>query len=664
MTDLRAGSRVKVLAALVAVMFAALTTRLWFLQVLAAEEYQREAVNNSVRLVDVPARRGRILDAHGRPLVDSRASLVITMNREQAGAAKEEILFRLSELLEVPAAELGARLDDTRYYAFSPIPIAIDVPKPVVLYLKEHGREFPGIEVVELPVRTYPERSLAAHVLGYLGQISEEKLEDPAFANYEPGDEVGVAGIEAVYESDLVGTDGVVKYRVNSAGRNLGEIGQLDPVPGNDVELTLDLRIQALAEESLANGMLAARGVLDQNTGTGLRANAGAVVVMDPETGAIEAMASSPTFQPALFTRPMSQREFDRRFVVANTGNPLINRTIQAEYAPGSTYKPWVMLSALSRRPEGGAQSQTIVSTNRSYGCPPSWTAPYDEDDPEAIQYVFNNWTTANFGFMNLARALSMSCDTIFYPMGYEYWRLYYPPPNLDGIEGNDDEAPKEPLQKDLRAIGFGKVTNVDLPFEKDGRVPDAVWKAGIHEEFPKLFPEGRWVPGDFVLMTIGQGDTLVTPLQLATAYAALQNDGRVCAPHLLDRVREPDGRVVRSTKPTCRRRWPFDQQHVRYVREALVDTVRSGTASGAFVGFPFGRVWVAGKTGTAEVDTRQDNSWFAAMTEADGEQHVIVVLVEQGGHGSTTAAPIVRNIIEGIYGLEQTEVVGAAGTD
>ncbi|HEX5950969.1 MAG TPA: penicillin-binding transpeptidase domain-containing protein, partial [Actinomycetota bacterium] len=479
MTDLRAGGRVKVLAALVAIMFAALTTRLWFLQVLAAEEYQREALNNSVRLVDVPARRGRILDAHGRPLVDSRASLVITMNREQAGEAKEEILFRLSQLLEVPAAELGARLDDTRYYAFSPIPIAIDVPKPVVLYLKEHKREFPGIEVVELPVRTYPERSIAAHVLGYLGQISEDKLKDPAFAAYEPGDEVGVSGIEAVYESDLVGTDGVVKYRVNSAGRNLGEIGELDPVPGNDVELTLDLRIQRLAEESLANGMLAARGVLDQNTGTGLRANAGAVIVIDPETGAVEAMASSPTFQPAVFTRPMSNREYDSRFNTANTGYPLINRAIQSEYAPGSTYKPWVMLSALSRRPEGGAPNQTIVSTSRSYGCPPSWTAPYDEEDPEAIQYVFNNWTTANLGFMSLARALSMSCDTIFYPMGYEYWRLYYPPPNLDGVEGNDDQLPKEPLQKDLRAIGFGKATNVDLPFEKDGRVPDAAWKDG-----------------------------------------------------------------------------------------------------------------------------------------------------------------------------------------
>ncbi|HET9722622.1 MAG TPA: penicillin-binding protein 2 [Actinomycetota bacterium] len=664
MTDLRAGSRVKVLAGLVAIMFAALTTRLWFLQVLAAEEYQREAVNNAVRLVDVPARRGRILDTHGNVLVDSRASLVITMNREEAGDHKEEILFRLSQLLDVPAAELGARLDDTRYYAFSAIPIAIDVPRPVVLYMKEHAREFPGVDVVELPVRTYPEHLLAAHVLGYLGQISKAKLQDPAFAAYEPGDEVGVSGIEAVDESELVGTDGVIKYRVNSAGRNLGEIGQLDPVPGEDVELTLDLRIQRLAEDSLENGMLAARSVFDSYTGSNLRANAGAVVVIDPETGAIEAMASSPTFQPGLFTRPMSNHEYDRRFNTANTGYPLINRTIQSQYAPGSTYKPFIALSALSRRPEDGAPNQTIVSTSRYYGCPPSWTVPFNEDDPEAIQYVFDNWTTANLGFMNLARALSQSCDTIFYPMGYEYWRLYYPPPSLDGIEGNDDEAPKEPLQKDLRAIGFGEVTNVDLPFEKGGRVPDAVWKAGIHEEFPKLFPEGRWVPGDFVLMTIGQGDTLVTPLQLAAAYAALENDGHACVPHLLDRVLEPDGTVVRSTKPSCRHRWPFSQQSIRYVREALVDTVRTGTASGAFAGFPFGRVWVAGKTGTAQVDNRQDNSWFAAMTEANGERHVVVVLVEQGGHGSTTAAPIARNIIEGIYGLQQTQAVGAEATD
>lgn len=664
MIDLRASARVRVLAGLVALMFAALTTRLWFLQVLAAEQYRREAAANAVRLVDVPARRGRILDARGRVLVGNRPSLVVTMNRQESGARTEEVLARLSELLGVPASELGKRLDDPRYYAFSPVPLAIDVPRRVYFYLAEHADEFPGVEVVERPVRTYPEGTLAAHVLGYLRQIDEEKLADPLFADYDPGDLIGVAGVEAVYEFDLAGEDGVVKYRVDSTGRNLGEIGERPPIPGNDVQLTLDLRIQRLAEESLRRGMEAARRIFDPNTDTRLRANAGAVIVLDPRTGAVEAMASSPTYDPRVFTRPLTQEEYERLFNAANSGYPLVNRAIQSEYAPGSTYKPWIALSALTRRPEGGAPNQTIVSTNGSYPCPPSWTVPYNSDDPSAIRYVFRNWTSANLGSMSLARALAMSCDTIFYPMGYEYWKLYYPPPNDDGIPGNDDQPPREPLQRDLRAIGFGRSTGIDLPFEKDGRVPDAAWKAEINREFPKLFPEGRWVPGDFILMTIGQGDTLVTPLQMAVAYAALQNDGRVCVPHLLDRVLRPDGPVVREAQPRCRRRLPFPQSDIAYVRNALAEVPRSGTAAGAFAGFPFDQVWVAGKTGTAEVFGRQDTSWFAAMTEAGGEQHVIVVVVEQGGHGSTTAAPIARSIIEGIYGLQTSELVGAEGTD
>ncbi len=651
MTDLRAGTRVRVLAGLVAVMFAALTTRLWFLQVLAAEDYQQEAENNAVRLVDVPARRGQILDTHGRLLVGNRPSLVVTMNREEAGDQKEEILFKLSELLDIPADVLGERLDDPRYYVFNPIPIAIDVPRRAVFYLKEHASEFRGVDVVEQPIRTYPEGSLAAHVLGYLGQISPAKLGDPAFAGYQPGDVVGVSGIESVYERELSGTDGVVKYRVNSTGRVLDQIGELAPAPGDDVELTLNLRIQGLVEASLRSGLIDARRVYDSASGSHLRANAGAVVVIDPTTGAIEALTSYPTFQPSLFTRPISSREFDRRFNTANTGYPLIDRAIQAEYPPGSTYKPWIALSALQRE---------IVSTDRSYACPPSWTAPYDEDDPEATQYVFNNWTTSNLGFMNLARALSMSCDTVFYPMGYRYWDLYY----VNSDEAAHGVVSREPLQRDLGSLGFGQVTNVDLPFEKDGRVPSAAWKAAMHAQYPKGFPDGVWYPGDFILMTIGQGDTLVTPLQLAVAFAALQNDGRMCVPHLLERVIDPSGDTVRTSEPSCKRRPPFDERYIEYVRNALVEVPRTGTAHGAFLGFPFGDVWVAGKTGTAEVTNRQDYSWFAAMTEANGEQHVIVALIEQGGHGSTTAAPIVRNIIEGIYGLQQSGAVGAAGTD
>lgn len=649
MTEPRIGLRLKVLAALVIAMFATLTTRLWFLQVLAAEQYRADAQDNAVRLIEVPAPRGVVKDASGRILVENRASVVITINRQALGEESERVLFELSELLGVPADELGSRLDDPRYYVFSPIPVAIDVPKRVAFYIKEHARSFPGVDVLEVPVREYPFGSIGAHVLGYLGQISKEKLTDPGFADYDPGDLIGVAGVEAVYERDLAGTPGLVKYRVNSAGQNLGLIGNLDPVAGNDVWLTIDADTQDLAERSLRAGIQHARTVAEDSGY--LVANAGAAIVLDPRTGAIEAMASFPSFDPALFTRSISKREFNRRFGQAHF-TPLLNRALAGQYPPGSTYKPFVAASALQR---------DIVTTDQSYGCPPSWTAPYDESDPEATQYVFNNWTTADLGYMNLATALAKSCDTIFYPMGYRYWDLFYV---------NDDEAAsgviaREPLQHDLKDFGFNTPTRVDLPYEEDGRVPDARWKRTIHETYPNSFPEGEWFPGDYILMTIGQGDTLVTPLQLATAYAALQNGGDLCVPHVLERVVTSGDTVVRNYRENCRRSVGVDDRHLRYVRDALTGTVQGGgTAGAAFAGFPFGTVWVAGKTGTAEVPPKQDYSWFAAMTAGLGEQHVVVVLVEQGGHGSTTAAPIARNIVEGMYGLELTQFTDIAGTD
>lgn len=668
MTEGRTGGRLKVLAFLVLAMFAALTTRLWFLQVLAAEDNRRAASNNAVRLIETPAPRGHILDAQGEPLVTSRQSLVLTINRQEVGEEKEQVLYKLSQVLEVPAAELGARLDDPRYYQFTPIPVAIDVPEKVVFYVREHQDEFPGVALVKLPVRSYPLDNAGAHVLGYLGQVSDEKLESPDFADYEPGDIVGVAGLEAIYEHELVGTAGIEKYLVNSQGETSRPIGRQDPVPGNDVYLTLDADTQRLAEESLRMGLQHARTVYDENTARNYAADAGAVIVMDPETGGIEAMASLPTFQPSLFTRSISKGEYERRFGEAK-GSPLINRAIAGQYPPGSTYKPFIALSALTRRTEAGGE--TVLSLDRGYGCPPSWTVPFDESDPDAQQYSFNNWTSADLGFMNVAGALADSCDTVFYPAGYEYWRLFYPPPWADGIEGNDMESPREPLQRDLRSLGFGSLTRVDLPLEQDGRVPDAEWKRTIHEDNPDAFPDGDWFPGDFVLMSIGQGDTLVTPLQLAAAYSFLMNEqGRMCTPHFLNRIVDPvTGEQLRENAPRCRRVRGFDPEHVAYVREALSGTVRNGTAAGAFAGFPFGLVDVAGKTGTAEVDPKQDYSWFAAMVESQGERHVVVVLVEQGGHGSTTAAPIARRIIEGLYGLEYSfaglgDEGAVAGTD
>lgn len=667
MTDLRAGTRLKILAALVVAMFAALTTRLWFLQVLAAEEYREDATNNAVRLVPIPAQRGVIRDASGEELVSNRTSLVLTINREEVAEDREDVLYRLSQLLDVSALELGERMEDPDYYVFSPVPVAIDIPERVYYFVKEHHDDFQGVDIVELPVRTYPLGSAGAHVLGYLGEIDEDRLASSDFAGYRAGDQVGVTGAEAVFEHDLVGTDGIAKYRVNSLGVDLGPIGALQPSePGNDVYLTLDADTQRLAEESLRLGIRHARTIFDPNTTRTFIANAGAVVVMNPDDGGIEAMASYPGFQPVAFTERRTTNELERRYGASNA-YPLLNRAMQGQYPPGSTYKPMIALSGLKRAREGSREP--IVTTANTYGCPPVWTTPFDESDPAAIRYEFNNWTGANLGFMNMATALAKSCDTVFYPMGYEYWRLFYPPPWADGVEGNDDLLAREPLQKDLTAIGFGRETNVDLPFEQEGRVPTAEWKRDIHRANPDAFPDGDWFPGDFVNMTIGQGDTLVTPLQLASAYSGLMHtEGRICTPHVLDRVIDPEtDQTIRSYQPRCDRRLPFDFADIEYVREALTGTVRpGGTAAGAFAGFPFEQVWLAAKTGTAEVDPKQDYSWFAAMTESQGERHVIVVLVEQAGHGSTTAAPIARHIIEGLYGLEfsQFTELDLSGTD
>jgi penicillin-binding protein 2 len=663
--EIRAGTRLRILALLVVGMFAALTTRLWFLQVLAAEDLRKDAENNAVRLVALPAPRGVIKDSSGEALVKNRLSLVLTINRQEVADDREDVLYRLSQLLGVSASELGARMEDPDYFIYTPVPVAVDIPERVSSYVKEHNRDFPGVDVVELPVRTYPLGSAGAHVLGYLGEVSQEKLASPDFAGYRAGDRVGVTGVEAIFEHELVGTDGIVKYRVNSLGENLGQIGRQDPVGGDDVYLTLDADTQRLAEESLRLGIQHARTVLDPNFGRAFAANAGAVIVMNPDTGGIEAMGSYPGFHPSAFTQRMSQNAFERRFGASN-GYPLLNRAIQGQYPPGSTYKPWIALSGLKRTTEGSREP--IVTTTDSYGCPPVWTTPFDESDPNAIRYNFDNWTSANLGFMDVAGALVKSCDTVFYPMGYEYWKLFYPPPWDDGVKGNDNLPAREPLQKDLEAIGFGRETNVDLPFEQEGRVPTADWKRDIHRMNPDAFPFGAWFPGDFVNMTIGQGDTLVTPLQMASAFSGLMNaQGRVCTPHVLDRVIDPEtGQEVRRYQPRCDHKLPFDLADIEYVREALTGTVRlpGGTATGAFAGFPFEQVWVAGKTGTAEVDPKQDYSWFAAMTESQGERHVIVVLVEQAGHGSTTAAPIARHIIEGLYGLEFSQFTDVAATD
>ena len=638
MTEGRAGLRLKVLAVLVVAMFAALTTRLWYLQVLAVDRARDAASRNMLRFVSVPAPRGRILDRNGEELVLNRLSLQVTVNREQLGGRGEGVVYRLARLLGMPVEELLQQLDTDLYYSYQPVPVATDVSRRVAFFLAEHRERFPGVETAEVAVRRYPYGKLAAHIVGYVGPISDKQVDLPTYEDYEQTDIVGQAGVESVYEQALQGTKGIDKFRVNAAGENLGEIGSGQPyVPGDDLYLSIDLDVQRLAEESLLLGMKASRLVFDQALGRYLKANAGAVVVLDPDNGQVFAMASRPAYDPKLFVHGFTEREYHRRFERPKTGLPLLNRAIQGSYPPGSTYKPFIAVSAMHR---------ALRSRSGSYDCPSSWIVPGDP-----LENVWHNWSRFDQLPMTMARALVESCDTVFYPIGYDYWDIYYPPPNLDGVEGNDDQPPREPLQRDLTTFGFGRDTGVDLPAEHAGRVPTSAWKQQIHEQYPDAFPDGKWYPGDFVNISIGQGDTLVTPLQIAAAFGAIHNGGKWCEPHVGLRIEPAGGGSAERIDPHCRD-LPFSVPQINYVRDALAGVVREGTAAAAFAGFPFGRVSVAGKTGTAEVKPKQDYSWFAAVAEADGVDYVIVALVEQGGHGSTTAAPIVRRVIEGLYGL------------
>jgi penicillin-binding protein 2 len=611
------------LAGLVAVLFATLVTRLWFLQVLAGDEYRQEARGNFVRLVPVTAPRGRILDRNGEPLVDNRPTVAITVNRQKV-ENEEDLLFRLAELLDAPVAELTERYNDPDYLPFQPVPVYIGAPEPVAIYLEEHADKFPGVDSEQIGVREYVNGGMASHLLGYLGEISPEELEDPSFSDHRPGELVGRGGVEQFYEQYLRGDPGWVKQEVDASGEVQGSIGYEPPTPGEDLVLAVDGDIQALAEETLNEAVSQARNIA---TETGyLKATAGAVVVLDPNDGHVLALASYPSYDPRQFLDGLTDREFDA-LQRPSANFPLSNRATSGLYPPGSTFKPFVAATAIKAgyaRPEG------------FYPCPAEYIVPGDTSGT-----VFHNWKDSDSGVISFAESLIQSCDTVYYNFGLKFWQ--------------ERKARGDFFQEQIRRWGFGEITGIDIPGEQEGRVPDARWKEEVHAQYPELFPESIWLPGDSINMSIGQGDLLVTPLQLASAYAALANGGTLYRPQIALRIQKPDGSLVRRFEGQKLGRVPATRQTLAVIRDVLrgVVSAPSGTATSAFVGFPLTSHPVSGKTGTSEVAGKQPHSWFAAFAPTDDPQFVVVAMVEEGGHGSQVAAPIARRILEGLLDLE-----------
>ncbi|MFN2488884.1 MAG: penicillin-binding protein 2 [Actinomycetota bacterium] len=628
--------RLAIVGTLVIACFVALFSRLWFLQVLASDDYRQLARDNRVRLVHTEPPRGRILDRNGEVLVKNRKSLAVTIDRQIVRSRWQErrVLDRLSRVLDIKVKDLRERLYEVTASPYKPVPVANDVPEKKVYWILERKERFPGVKILRLPIRTYPRGNTAAHILGYVNEISDLDLKLPHFKavrpRYAAGDLVGVDGLEYAYDRYLRGRPGVTKVVINSTGRIAGEKILRREEVGNDLILALDANIQRLTEKALAAGIKAARGALYQ-------APAGAAVVMDPTNGQVLGMASLPTFDPSIRADGITEKEFDRlgqATIEDPDDDALVNRTVQSGLPPGSTFK---VVTA------GAAMATGTIGPYDYLDCPGSRIYP-PEGGPGST--VFNNWTSADFGAIGLARSLEISCDTFYYELG---WRMEE---QWGAARGDGSER----FQRYIRQAGFGRETGIDLRYEFDGRVPDKEWC----DDYCGY--DGQWLPGFTVNMSIGQGDLLVSPLQMAVTYSAIANGGKVMQPRLAMGVAtttaDGDEKTLREFKPKVVRRLPLDETELGVIREGLIDVVSGdqGTATTAFAGFPTDRYPIAGKTGTAEVGANKEfnSAWFLSYAPADDPRYVVAVYLEKSGHGGESAAPVARQIYEGIFGIDK----------
>ena len=635
--------RIGILGALAVVVFAVLFLRLWALQVLSGAQYLRAAENNQLRTVRVQAPRGPILDEYGRPLVTNRAGTEVLiwpsdLPRRRAQRLRE--LRRLARIVDVPVSQIGAAIRKHRSDPLTPVHVKTGVSQLQVNYLSERQEEFPGVKMEDTFLRAYPHGTLAAHLLGYVGEISPAQVKALRGQDYQPGDEIGQAGVEATYDRYLRGTPGEAKLVVDSLGRPLShfEPSQLAH-PGNAVRLTIDLKLQQAAEQALQIGLTDARN--SQCSGC-WNANGGAIVAVDPRDGSVRALASWPTYSPSLYAGRVSTRALDLAGLTAKTAEtmnyPGLDRTIDAAYPPGSTWKPVTALAALE---EG------ILTPYSNLLCSGSYTKNGT---------TFKNWDPNANQWMDLPTALAASCDTYFYQVGY---RFYGMPARL---------GPR--LQRWASRFGFGAHTGIDLGPERTGLLPTPSWREAAYTK--KTDPccwqiDKLWKPGDSIQLAIGQKDLLVTPIQMARFYAMIANGGRLVTPHLLMDVEQPPangqrGRPLPTAPPPAPEPTNVDASALDVVRQGLLEATHAsfGTSVGVFGSFP---IPIAGKTGTAEktIDPGDgyprifNQSWWCGYGPTDNPTLVVCALIENGGHGGTAAAPAALHVFEEFFGKQAT---------
>jgi penicillin-binding protein 2 len=664
--------RLLVLRVLAVSLLVTLGARLWVLQILDGSHYRHVAESNRVREVVTPATRGMILDDQGVALVRNRTSLVISINRSTTDRQSDggrAVFQQLSTVIGMPVADIEKKI---RFCSakvappcwngspYQPVPVAKDVSPQQALAVIEHPDRFPGVTADLQAVREYPFGSLAGHELGYVAPVSQTQLDKQAAENkdgapdaYHLNSLVGVAGLESVYDSELRGADGVEGLEVDRFGRVSGTASSSAPVSGDHLVLNLDRGVQAAAEQALA-------ATLAHLPGGGASRTASAVV-LDVKTGGVIALASLPSYDPSVFVGGISDKDYQALSDPA-TGIPLLSRAYQGSGAPGSTFKPISTATAMDRL---GARP------DENFNCAPTL---------QVGGQTFHNFEGSSAGPITLHRALVISCDVIFDEFAYGQWLAD------GGLRNGRGPYPpaKENFVRMAEAMGFGSRTGIDLPGETSGSVVDraqatTIWdqlkdsycrraKTGYPEEkdpakaerFRRYAAEAcvdgyLYNAGAAVQFAIGQGQYLsVSPLQLAAAYAAIANGGTLYEPTLAKALVSPDGKVVKTIEPTVKGRLPVSADTLGYIREALhgVTTEGGGTAAGVFADWPSDIIPIAGKTGTAEVEGKQDTSWFASFGPVNDPRYAVVVSIPEAGTGATYAAPVAKEIYKAIFGV------------
>jgi penicillin-binding protein 2 len=631
--------RIGILGALALAAFGVLFLRLWSLQVLSGDRYLVAAQNNQVRTLPLEAPRGAILDRNGHPLVTNKPSTAVRIwITDLPRKRRYQELQLLATVLNMPLREVLAKVERQKRDPLTPVTLKENVPEHEIMFILERRSRFPGVFVDNTSVRDYRQGEFAAQLLGHVGEVTKEQLEQRDGVRL--GEKIGQSGVEAAFDRYLRGRMGSAQLRVDSLGRPTSDIRQTRPEKaGLSVRLTLDAPLQRASEQALAYGIQ--RAIENENWA----ANGGAIVALDPRDGAILALASSPEYDPALYSDARKSKALaaltTNRGAAEAANFPGLNRALEGLYPPGSTFKPVTALAAME---EG------LLYPYDRRACEPVYFV-YREDGSGRVAQRFKNWNPFSGGAMALPTALAASCDTYFYDLGYSFYKL--------------PEDRGQPLQKWARRFGFGRPTGLEVGPENEGLLPTIKWRQETFtkERYPDTWQlERLWKPGDSIQLAIGQKDLLVTPLQMARFYALIANGGKLVTPYLLKQVERGDAKspvILRAHAPVPPRAVGIDDGALYAVRQGLYAATHEsyGTSAGVFGGFP---IDVAGKTGTAEkiVDgALRDQSWWCGYGPSVQAELVVCAVIENGGFGGEAAAPAALKVFEQWFDRKATYV-------